>query len=64
MKKGDKIKYTYEHHLNSRSTTIITKHGIFIREVKNRNGKSGKCVVRFEGNKGNSTVYQSQLKIK
>ena len=66
--KGDKIIYQYTHHLNSRSTTKITKNGVFIRVVKLKRNSvydwepNRKVVVKLEGNKKESTVWESQIR--
>lgn len=61
FKKGHEITWTYKHHLNSRSYTLITKSGIFIKVIR-KNPKKG--IVHFNGNKNKSTVLLKELKSK
>lgn len=58
MKYGDKIFWTYEHHLNSKSSTFITKKGEFISLIKHNNKWVGEqlALVQFSGNKKPSRV--------
>lgn len=60
MKNGDRIQWTYEHHLNSRSSVMRTKVGVLIGttgSVKNDRYVSGSiAIVHFDGNKGVSKV--------
>ncbi len=66
MKQGDKVEWTYKHHLNSRSYTLITKTGILIEitgKIKNTKYVSGThAKVKFNGNKGVSVVPIKDLK--
>lgn len=55
--KGDKIEWTYEHWLNSKSYTHITKVGIFIKVRKS--GTHAK--VHFEGNKNSSIIPLNEI---
>ena len=55
MKIGDKVKWTYKHHLNSVSFTWKTKIGI----VQKIDGE--KADVLFEGNKTNTKVSIHRL---
>lgn len=61
------VEYTYEHHLNSKSSTIITKKGIVVRHVRSRKGlyrPTGYVMVQLEGNKTLSKIHESKLKTK
>jgi hypothetical protein len=62
---GDKVEYTYTHHLNHRSSTQITKVGVFIRHPKKKPFPPTITtigIVRFKGNKGNTRVALTKLK--
>jgi len=63
---GSRVSWTYEHHLNSKASTWITKHGTlleFTGEKKNVRYVSGKFAkVHFDGNKHPSKVRVSELK--
>lgn len=60
LEAGDRIEWTYEHHLNSRSFTHITKIGVYIRKIKHkRDYLNPQAVVKFDDNKNTS-----QIKIK
>lgn len=68
MEKNDKIIYTYEHFLNSKSKTIRQKEGIFIRKIYKRGYIKGtpdsisqNVVVKLAGNKNNSIVHRSSI---
>jgi len=61
-KAGDNIIYIYTHHFNSRASALRVKKGKFVRYVKTRKGISKrKCVVKLEGNKGNSIVSLNSI---
>jgi len=68
FKKGDKIIYQYDHWLNSRSKTTITKTGVFIRFVKKRGSSpyewqpNKRVVVQLDGNKNTSTIWESEMR--
>mgnify|MGYP001295633728 CR=1 FL=1 len=74
FKKGDKIEWTYEHSLNRKSKTHITKTGIFIRVLDMRklsrarripqyNSEiSSYAIVHFDGNKNPSKVLINELR--
>ena len=67
-KKKQRIAWTYDHHLNNRSSTRITKHGVFIGKVKHTKRHWNKlfaeqmAIVQFDGNKGTSKVPYDELK--
>lgn len=61
MEQGDLIIYQYTHWLNSRSKTVISKEGYFIRYVTKRNGKIDKCLVMLNGNKNPSKVWINEV---
>lgn len=54
--KGSKIKWTYKHWLNSKSSTLITKNGILIEYISEKLAK-----VLFNGNKHPSSVLVAEL---
>lgn len=65
IKAGDRIQWTYRHHLNSRSSVMITKSGVFKEvsgKLKNKRYVSGSvAVVHFDGNKHPSRVPYSEI---
>lgn len=67
LKPGDRIIYSYEHTLNGKSKTIITKHGVFARKVRHPRRywllsyRKQMAVVKFIGNKNESRVEYAQL---
>lgn len=68
LKPGERVTYTYEHSLNGKSKTFITKHGIFAHKVKHPRKyfllpyRKQMAVVKFIGNKNESRVDYSQLR--
>lgn len=65
FEKGDRIIYQYVHHLNSKSSTTISKNATFIRWTKAKPFEwhpNQKAIIQVDGNKTTSTVYQSQIK--
>ena len=65
FKIDDRVEYTYEHFLNSKSSTYITKTGTFegtIKHTKRYSGHQLACV-QFDGNKRQSKVYLYKLKL-
>lgn len=68
LKPGERVVYSYEHSLNGKSKTIITKHGTFARKVKHPRKywllsyRKQMAIVMLDGNKGESRVKYSQLK--
>jgi hypothetical protein len=67
FKKGDRIEWTYKHHLNGRSFTYITKIGSVIGmtgAVKNVRYVSGSMVkVLFDGNKHPCIKHVNEIKL-
>lgn len=63
MKAGDKIAWTYTHHLNSRSRTQRTKYGEYYGEVRHTVRYDGPqlAVVKFRGNKRVSKIPVDEL---
>jgi hypothetical protein len=65
MTSGDRVSWTYIHHLNSKSSTIITKHGTLIRfscAIKNFRYVAGTiAIVHFDNNKHPSKVPTKEL---
>ena len=65
--KGQRVKRTYRHRLNSGSIIVITKYGTFIKEKNIQRQIGGKSwpercgVVLFDGNKNPSSVLLEQL---
>lgn len=70
LQPNEPILYDYEHSLNGKSKTIITKHGVFIRKVKHPRKywtiyhRKQMAVVKFNGNQGESRVRYDQLRRK
>lgn len=65
IKENDRILWTYTHWLNSRSSTRITKHGIFLRLLSGKTHKKygdNYAVVHFDNNKGVSYCRIDELK--
>ncbi len=71
MKIGDRVKWTYEHHLNRNSSTMITKKGVIKRFVGYDGNPTMNDIapftndivcVQFEGNKNPSRVPYGELK--
>lgn len=61
---GTRVSFTYTHHLNSRSTTQITKLGTVVRTIKHRNKLYAQQVaVLFDGNKTESIVQMDSIEI-
>ena len=65
---GDKVKWSYTHHLNSKSSVIITKTGVFVRYIVSKKVMGGcrwstreYCLVHFEGNKNPSRVLVADI---
>lgn len=67
MKAGDTVKWTYRHHLNSKSSFLNSKEGILIEitgKIKNKRYVSGSYAkVHFEGNKHPSIVPIKELEV-
>lgn len=65
MQPGDRVLWSYKHHLNSRSVTIITKAGTLLEITGKKKSKryvSGThAKVHFDGNKHPSTVPIKEL---
>ena len=62
FKKNDRIVFLYWHTLNTKAGCWREKHGVFIRQIKRKKAHAEKkAVVKFDGNKGTSTVYISNL---
>lgn len=58
------VEFTYEHHLNSKSSITITKEGQVVRHVRSRKGfqrPTGYVMVKLNGNKGLSKIHESRL---
>ena len=57
LQPNEPILYDYEHSLNGKSKTIITKHGVFVKKVKHNRKywtifhRKQMAVVKFIGNK-------------
>lgn len=64
FKRGDRVRWQYDHALNSRSYVTWEKTGTFIAKVKHRHLYMGKpkAVVLFDKNKRASRVPISELK--
>lgn len=53
---GCKVEWSYEHHLNSRSTTTMTKTGYVVE-------KYGEVFIKFNGNKSIKKMDEDSIKI-
>lgn len=63
MNKGDRIKWQYTHHLNSKSTTQRVKKGVYVRQVKDGEFNwTIYALVHFDGNKNPSRVRMDELR--
>lgn len=67
MKPGDIVRWTYRHHLNSRSSILRSKEGVLIGitgKVKNKRYVSGShAKVHFKGNKHPSIVPIKEIEL-
>lgn len=68
IKEGDRVSWSYIHSLNSKSSTIRKKEGVFIRPVRSEKIDGGSrttsyeySLVHFEGNKRPSRVKTKEL---
>lgn len=68
FQKGDKVRWTYKHHLNSKSVTFVTKEGIFLRKIEKKYEPGrllrpdlNRCLVQFKNNKYPSRVLVSEI---
>jgi len=68
FRKGDIVKWTYKHHLNSKQFTLITKIGKFISKIDTKRVDGGMrwierdyCKVHFKGNKQPSKVLIDEI---
>lgn len=61
--KGDRVIWSYIHHLNSKSSTVIIKHGRYVARVKHTARYIGPQLawVEFDGNKRLSKVPYWEL---
>lgn len=64
LKNGSRISWSYRHHLNSNSSTVIEKRGIYICRTRHTYRYRGDqmAYVHFDGNKGYSKVPLRELK--
>ena len=65
FEKGDIVYWQYTHHLNSKSSFVNTKKGVFVRNIKHP-FKSDEwwnpmCLVQFDSNKNASRVQRDEL---
>ena len=65
IKKGDRIIWCYRHHLNSKSTTLVVKHGTYIAKIRHTYRYNGPqlAAVEFDGNKRLSKVPLYELEL-
>lgn len=65
IKKGDRVIWCYLHHLNSKSTTLVNKHGTYIAKKKHTARYTGlqMAYVHFDGNKRYSSVPLCELEL-
>lgn len=67
LKHGDRIIYTYEHSLNSRSKKLVQKAGLYLGRVNHTKahwkkiGAEQMVVVHLSGNKKTSIVPSSKI---
>jgi len=65
LEPGDIVYWQYTHHLNSKSSFVNTKKGVFIRNikhpVKSDTWWNPMCLVQFAGNKNASRVQRDEL---
>jgi len=68
MKKGQRVTWSYKHWLNSKSFTVITKTGTFLREGSSQrkvdvmSWPERFAIVHFDGNKNSSRVKLNEIK--
>lgn len=63
--KGCRVEFTYQHYLNSKSKTWITKQGTVIRHIRSQKGThlpTGFVLVKFDKNKTASKIHETRLK--
>ena len=65
---GDKVKWSYTHHLNSKSSIVRVKKGVFISFIRSEEVCGGSRIttshygkVHFDGNKNPSRVLVADL---
>jgi len=61
---NNEVEFTYRHNLNSKSHTWITKKGVAIRQVRERDNlqrPTGYWMVKLNGNKTLSKIHESRL---
>lgn len=65
IKKGDRVIWCYRHHINSRSSKIITKHGTYIAKIRHTYRYNGPqlAAVKFDRNKRLSKVPLYELEL-
>ena len=68
LEKGDKVMWAYRHHYNSKSSSMITKKGVYVRPIVTKKSDGGMrsttthyAMVKFNGNKYASRVLISEL---
>lgn len=63
FKKGDRVIWSYIHHLNHKSSTIIIKHGRYVARINHTCRYRGpqQAYVEFDGNKRLSKVPYYEL---
>lgn len=65
MNLKEQIIYTYEHSLNSRSKSMISKRGVYYGKINHTYRYRGeqKCRILLEGNNNFSVVPLSKIKL-
>lgn len=65
-KTGDQIIWVYRHWMNSKSSTLIQKTGVYIRPIVSMRGyvKPQISYVHFKGNKNPSRIFTRELELK
>ena len=65
FEKGDVVYWEYTHHLNSKSSFVNTKKGVFIRNIEHPKRSdqwwTPLSLVQFKGNKNPSRVRRREL---
>ena len=57
---GDRVSWTFRHHLNSKSSTLITREGFLLKIPNDYQHK--KATVHFDRNKHPSKVWYTELR--
>lgn len=65
FKKDDRVIWSYVHHLNSKSSTVLIKHGRYVAKIRHTYRYNGPqlAAVEFDGNKRLSKVPLYELEV-